>query len=510
MSTLDGHTSFVVQPYRRKALRGYMELYSQDNLEELWDNNVADVLEEQGFDIPDSPRSVYRKDKLFEALDKYEPDKVPVVNWKDISVQRGLRFAHACMDKPKDHPYLPLSAFTPEFIAGITTNKKASAGLTDYGKVKGDSVIRAFDRGLQIIRGEKKPEPCIAYKRTQFNDKTRLVWGYPYSMTALEGLFLRPLIDQFKDEPKVMAFAMPDLILGGNMRQSSYHNKFCYVTDVSSFDSSINAGLIKEAFKSIRTWFDLNQIEPISGISYREIFDIVERYFIYTPIFMPDGNVYKGKKFGVPSGSYATQWVDTFVNVTQAGTASAHFHMEIKAQDVFALGDDMQFWSNKFVPYADLAKYLSDTFGCILKPEKGGQYHFSEPIKFLGRWWTNGIPDLEMEEILARMAQPESFRRYSRSKSRRAYEAQQLMLSFLTQYLSASQIYAKSYMNDGNRYCHTYSDYTRHCQMGLKHSEGESGLSGLDPNHLSGLQRYKLKYLDNNSSDSPVALQYWL
>ena len=502
-------TSFIVQPYRRSQLRSYFQRYGQDSLQPLWDDNCADVLEEQGFEIPDSPRSIYRVEKLFEALAKFEPSKSPAVNVRDQHVQAGLRFAHACMDKPKGAPYLPLPTFTIAFVSDITTNKNASAGLTYYGQTKEYALIRAYDRACQIILGEKRPEPCIAYKRTQFNDKTRLVWGYPYSMTALEGIFARPVIDAFRRDPGVMAFTIPDLVLGGELRRSSYHRKFCYVTDVSSFDSSAPACLIHQAFESVRTWFDLDQIEPTTGVCYRRILDIVEQYFIHTPIVMPDGNVYKGKKHGVPSGSYFTQWVDTFINVTQAGTASSKFHLKLDAQYLKALGDDMEFWSDVYIPYPKLAAYLSRTFHCTLKPEKGGLYHYTQPIKFLGRIWTNGLPDQEEGEILARMAQPESYRKYPSSKRKRAYAAQQLILSYVTQYYSAGRIYASCYMATNNRYTRMYSDYVRACHMGLNDGQNGDDLT-LNPDHLSGLQRYKLKYLSTGGQSAPVALQYWL
>lgn len=73
----------------------------------------------------------------------------------------------------------------------------------------------------------------------------------------------------------------------------------------------------------------------------REVFEIIEDYFIHTPIVMPDHHIYYGKKHGVPSGSYFTQIVDSIVNVIIAGTISAKFNMYINKSDIYVLGDDL-------------------------------------------------------------------------------------------------------------------------------------------------------------------------
>jgi hypothetical protein len=74
------HTTFVKQPYRRTYLKQYFERMSKDKTKVLYDDNVASVLKEQGYEIEESPRSIYRVSKLYEALNMYKPGKVsPVI-----------------------------------------------------------------------------------------------------------------------------------------------------------------------------------------------------------------------------------------------------------------------------------------------------------------------------------------------------------------------------------------------------------------------------------------------
>lgn len=437
------HSSFIVQPYRRSYLKGYFERMSKDNLGMLYDDNVASVLKEQGYHITESPRSVYRVDKLYEALAKYEPSNAPEVDLRNYNIQDGVNLAYTCFAKPKREPFLELKPFTPELVWKITSNHKGSAGLTAWGQTKAESYVRAYERGLQQIRGEKRPEPCIAFKRTQFNDKTRLVWGYPYAMTAEEGLFARPLIERFKLGNTPMAFGMSTGVLGGKLRVSSYHKKCAYSTDVSSFDSSIDAGLIQVAFKILATWFDLDQVEPTTGISYRKIWKDIVWYFIHTPIVMPDGNVYKGKRHGVPSGSYFTQMIDSVVNTILVGAISSSFNLNVSRQDIYVLGDDILFWSDRKVSLDSIAKYASRLFHMKFNSEKSALFSHNDKIHYLGRDWTKGIPSISEDEIIIRMSQPETFRKYPKDDEEKERQVRMLLLSYAAVYRNAYPIYLK-------------------------------------------------------------------
>lgn len=496
------HSSFIVEPYRRKYLKEYCRRMSKDNMGMLYDDNVASVLKEQGFHITESPRSVYKVSKLYEALAKYEPSKAPEVDLKNQHVLSGVNLAYACFAKPRSESYLELKAFTPELVWKITSNRKGSAGLTAWGQTKAESYVRAYERGLQQIRGEKRPEPCVAFKRTQFNDKTRLVWGYPYAMTAEEGLFARPLIERFKKGNTPMAFGMSTGVLGGKLRTSSYHKAYAYSTDVSSFDSSIDAGLINVAFKILSTWFDLEQIEPTSSVPYWKIYRDVKWYFIHTPIFMPDGNVYKGKKHGVPSGSYFTQMIDSIVNVILVGAISSSFHLNVSKDDIYVLGDDILFWSDRLVSLKHISNFASRLFHMKFNSSKSALFHCNETIHYLGRDWTKGVPSISEDEIIIRMSQPETFRKYSKDDEERSRQVRMLLLSYAAVYRNAYPIYMK---------CLDIRPRYEHSNQSIESYVYKDSQWHINPEYLTGLQRFRRKYEIEKTGGSiqPLALQFW-
>ena len=108
-------SSFIIQPYRRKYLKEYFHRMSQDNLTMLWDDNVASILREQGFSIEQAPRSVYKVEKLYEALNKYAPTSLPYINLDDEHIKEGIKFAYACFAR-NGRDKLSALDFTPEVI----------------------------------------------------------------------------------------------------------------------------------------------------------------------------------------------------------------------------------------------------------------------------------------------------------------------------------------------------------------------------------------------------------
>lgn len=499
-------SSFVTQPYRRSWLQGYYNQMSKDNLVCLWDDRVSRVLQEQGFRPAEAPRSVYKVEKLYEALRKYEPGNAPRINFCSQHYKNGAALAWKCFAKPKDAKPLEISEFCPEFIESITSNPKGSSGLTAYGTKKYLAVDKAFIKAKQIMLNQSAPEPCIAFKRTQFNDKTRLVWGYPYSMTALEGIVARPLIDKFKGGSTPMAFAMPDALLGTKLIVASNRRKWAYSTDVSSYDSSVPAALIRQAFAILGTWFDMNQ--EIMGLdcTIGKLWDKIQHYFIHTPIVMPDGYLYKGKKHGVPSGSYFTQLVDSVCNTIIVGTIDSYFHLGIDPRDIFVLGDDILFWSDKDYALKSLTEFATNFFGMKFNTEKSMKARYDEVVHFLGRDWKKGVPYLNMEDILKRMVQPESYRKYSEDDQVADRQVRLLIMSYATQYYNAWDIVWKVF--NGKPSWQTIDAMERWIMR--RGSIPMEVMDQLDPNFLSGLARFRMKYIypDLKMDTIPVAMQF--
>lgn len=497
---------FRVNKYRSKRLREYYSKYNQDQLEPLLDPHVKAVLIAQGLSCEEAPRSIYRVDKLFEALSHYAPGKIPKLDTDD-NVSKGIALAYKCFSRPDYREKLSVLPFTPATIKLVTSNPSGSPGLTNYGCTKAESETRALERGIQTLIREKKPEPCLAFKRTQFNDKTRLVWGFPYSMTVIEGLVAWPLNQMFKGGCTPMAFAMPTGALGSKLRVASYHKEWAYSLDMSQFDATISSTLIHVAFKILRTWFNEDEVEPVTGVTVREIFRLVEKYFIYTPIVMPDGNIYYGKDHGVPSGSFFTQMIDSIVNVIVGGTISARFNLGVSRREIFVLGDDLLMWSSRKMDLDVISKYVNQKLSIKLHgSEKSKIYHYDEEIHYLGRDWNNGLPDLDEDEILKRMVYPESFRKYSKDPAEIERQVHMMLLSYAGTYRSAWRI-AYNAIDPSGRNIHrgcANTDVQTYIYEGRRVE--------LTPAFFSGLMRFMLREgLIGNSLDIPnTAMQYWL
>lgn len=484
-------SSYVVQPYRRKYLKAYCERMSKDDETMLFDDNVASCLKEQGFSIEQEPRSVYRVEKLYEWLAKFAPEYSPTVNLSDEHVKRGIALAFKAFARPEGAPFIKALDFTPDTIYSITKNRKGSSGLTAWGVKKEEAYVRAYERGVQTLLGVKKSEPCIAFKRTQAKEKTRLIWGYPYSMTAIEGIFARPLINHFLKSYSPMAFGTTTGYTGAKLRVSSYTNRFCYSLDMTSFDSSIANSLIKVAFSILETWFDPNQKvhSCTDEFNLSSIYGKIIHYFLYTPIVMPDGNIYKGKRHGVPSGSYFTQMIDSIVNVIIIGTVSSKFHLNAKLSDVQVLGDDAVFWSDRDIRLSTLSDYASKTFGAVFNSQKCGKFKFNEPIKFLGRIWDKGKPDLPQSEIIKKMTQPERYRRYSEDPVERKRQSWLILASYAKVYGGGYRLFLRGVFGRRVMFFHTAHDLEEFVYYRTKTEDEQWAME-----QASGLARYLYKY----------------
>lgn len=410
-------------PFRRKQLKSYIAQMSKPNPTGLFDDNVAEILDQQGFKWREEPRSIYDPTQLYDALERYATD------WKqfefiDTHLEYGFRKAFKIFAKPKDSSHLSCLDDSRVVSKALKLNK--SAGLPLMVK-KSDSLAYSFDRESQVRVGTKAPNPCVAYKRTQGGNKTRLVWGYPLEMTIMEARFARPLIDVFKTKRSPMAFGLSKAELGAYIHRYVVDQKGkIFALDYSKFDSTISASMIKQAFRILSTWFTPEDRKELG-------WDRVVSYFIHTPIVMPDGHLYKVKHHGVPSGSYFTQMVDSIVNVAVCYALSSRFGFTLREKSLFVLGDDvlMTIQSGQ-QDLSAWSRYLK-TFGLIINVEKS----IVDVPHFLGAVWYTGKPDADVEELVTKAVFPESFRQYG---GQPYVGAKSVLRSYASSYLSGIRL----------------------------------------------------------------------
>lgn len=494
---------FVKHPYRMKRLEGYFSQMSTPLTHHLMDPHMMQVLSAQGYSYDDNPRSVYDPEKLFDALAAYAPGKIPDLIPSQY-LTAGISLAYKCFAKPKAEPYLHVLPLTPATVELVTQHPAGSAGLTNYGATKEESKTRALERGIQTLKRQKAPEPCLAGKRTQFNNKTRLIWMYPYSMTVIEGLVFYPILQQLKRCTTPMTIAKHSGVVGTGLRVSAYHKEWHYVLDASQFDAHISRSLLKIDFSIWRTWYDPNEIEPVTGVKVSEIFDLLEHYTIYTPIVMPDGYIYKGKSHGQPSGSYTTNMNDSVNTTIYIGGISLKFNMHVDKEDIAVDGDDGKFSSNRKVDLDDIARFVQKTFNIKLHgKEKSKVYHYDEVIFFEGRYWDNGLPDLDKKGIIDRMVNTEEYRRYPRDRSEIERQVRLTLLNYAATYRSAWRI--ASDVIDPNR-----GHYKNGCANIDVNVYDET--TNMDVSYwTSGLMRYRQRYIFKDTGCQPnTAMLFWL
>lgn len=383
-------------PFRRVALKDYLSRMSKPNPKVLFDDNVAKVLEQQGFSWEEDPRSVYDPTQLYTALKRYATKDL--IHW-DKHIEYGFRKAFKIFAKPRKMRCLEALSDAQVVKEALQLNKSAGLPLM---KKKAESLVYSFDREGQIRLGLKAPNPCVAYKRTQKGNKTRLVWGYPLEMTIMEARFARPLINQAKKAHTPMAFAMSKCELGAKLdRHFSNVPGTTVCLDYSKYDSTIPAEFIRRSFGILATWFSKQDREKFG-------WNTIVKYFISTPIVMPDGHLYTGKNHGVPSGSYFTQYVDSIVNVALCYAMASRFDFRFSERGIFVLGDDSIMRVRGSFSLKAMATYVN-RFGMTLHDDEKtivGKEHF------LGALWVKGKPDAPLDELTKKAVYPEQYRDY--------------------------------------------------------------------------------------------------
>lgn len=417
-------TEFKARPYRSKRISNYCQRMSQASTGVVVDGIVARVLRDQGFSWEEDTSSNYDPQALYDALERYSPSQSVSINLKEGNWKRAFNATFKLFAKPKHVEKLHALRSPTEVHAAIKPNK--SSGLPMM-TTKEDDFWYAWDRADQVRTGRKNPSPCIAYKRTQLGGKTRLVWGYPYEMTIIESRFARPLIQTYLTRNTTMAFGNSSFELGAEIARIDNSFGQTYGLDFSKFDSSVSASLIYAAFDILATWFTPQERNEFG-------WNIMVDYFIKTPIVMPNGKLYTGKRHGVPSGSYFTQMVDSIANTIVQFYLASKFNYSLSWEDFKVLGDDVIVSIPREVNLSDLANEVS-SFGMHLHSESSKSKRYAH---FLGATWVKGIPFRPHGEILKKMVYPENYRVYpSKTWKGRYHLAIQLIMQYCSAYANA-------------------------------------------------------------------------
>lgn len=366
----------------------------------------------------DQFRNLYSHAALMQSVESYF--NVPSVD--RYNDQRGMNFAEHLFSNRVENKLDALRLDDAQLQLKAKIKGDKSAGLTRYGATKAEAWSFGLEYAIKVLRG-KTPHPCLAGYRTQATHvvvngikthKTRLVWMYPLEMTILESLIARPMIREFMNRSTPMLFGKYAGQISSMFHRADSSGNFIVGTDFSKFDQHVSARHIRFAFKIIKSWFNLSQ-DIGYGFSLSDVFDIVEKYFIYTPIVVPTTKgpqLWRGKRSGVPSGSYFTQMIDSIVNYVVVTQAMIDCGCKFSPTSVYVLGDDMIAFTYNKVKLSALVSKASKMGYVIHDDEKSEIVSSGESFEFLGRTWKEYSPVRTIGEVLERALYPEKWRKY--------------------------------------------------------------------------------------------------
>lgn len=428
-------SNFRVRPYKSKRIVSYQKRMSSPRGMEhnIVDKIMVSILKEQGYSWEEDTSSVYDPQILYDTLARYSPDNDVEVSTDSDSWRRAIAATFKIFAKGKNHDYLNVLHSHEDIMDALKLEK--SSGLPAMTS-KEDDFWYAINREQQVLLGKKAPSPCIAYKRTQLGGKTRLVWGYPLEMTIMESRFARPLIKHFLGYQTTMAFGQSKFNLGARVERINQSYGQTYGLDFSKFDSTVPRRLIHVAFSILSTWFSPEDLE-------RYGWSQIVKYFVYTPIVMPNGKLYTGKRHGVPSGSYFTQMIDSIVNTLIQFWLSNELGYSLSWENLLVLGDDVLISIPKEVDLTSISEKLL-TIGMVMHPDKT-----KKEAHFLGATWRKGIPYRDTHELLKKMVYPENYRKYpSQDRYERRILAMQLMHQYAASYANVAPMLLKFYASN--------------------------------------------------------------
>jgi len=383
-------------PWKSPSITSYSRKYLQADRKEYVDYHMVEQLRRCGIKPGEvRPANLYEPSGVFDRLAVYNHRDTPV-NTSGDNYERAWTKAFKAFAKPRYKK--ELKPLTDVYSVMRALKPSKSAGIC-YEGPKGENFEKGFAREAEILAGSRRPNPCTAYVRTQAVGKTRLVWGYPLEMTILESRFARPIIEWCLEPGTVpnLPYAYTAPVLGAIVRNRIGGEGKDYNLDFSKFDSSIPKELILRAFTILSTYYTKDDRD-------RYGWKFIVDYFLNTPIVMPDGCLWSGKKEGIPSGSYFTQLVGSIVNYFLVNYALLEEGFDLNPRKILVLGDDSIFSVGRKISLPRIKAALKRDFGVLVNMEKT---RFNEKW-FLGANHKNIFRDRPFDEIVGKLICPES------------------------------------------------------------------------------------------------------
>ncbi|KAF6207347.1 hypothetical protein GE061_018588 [Apolygus lucorum] len=258
------------------------------------------------------------------------------------------------------------------------------------------------------------------YARAQLCDrsknKIRATWGIPLTVYLTEGQYFYPFRQHLKQlEHPIIAYGL-EMATGGmqyvNTAVAQHHNRYVQLCDWRSFDKTIPAWLVRDAFNICATAFDWSKVQDVEGkiwpvdpVKSKRRWRKLVNYFIDTPVRLSTGERFI-KHIGVPSGSCWTNVIDSIVNAIVMRYLIYELTDHLPLFDVY-LGDDSVIILPELFSLERLAELAAHYFGMELNTDKSYITQNPANVFFLGYFNENGHPTKPIDSIVASSIYPE-------------------------------------------------------------------------------------------------------
>ncbi|GFM95168.1 RNA-dependent RNA polymerase [viral metagenome] len=262
-------------------------------------------------------------------------------------------------------------------------------------------------------------------------DKIRAVFGAPKLLIMVENMFMWPLQKAYLNNPDIGRLLWGREIIRGGWRKlySEIHELGTPTTflslDWSQFDKRLLHELIDIVHSIWRSYFDFNRYHPTSFYPNANPRDPtrIERLWYwmcysvkYTPILLPNGELWTWRHNGWGSGFQSTQLMDTTANSLMIGTILSSLGIDIMNRTFWIRlqGDDslVAFYEQIYIIYgpsflnmiADSAAYY---FNAKLNTKKSQIQNKLSGMSVLGYFNKFGLPYRTDEDLLRHLFFPE-------------------------------------------------------------------------------------------------------
>lgn len=199
-----------------------------------------------------------------------------------------------------------------------------SAGLPTLGNKAGAKLqnIENFDEWLS------NDLACLLYTRTQENNKTRLVWGYPTVNMIDEQRYYLPILKHQQNNVEwrkaIVGTDQTDKKITEIIDFAHANDLYIVSVDFSSYDATVGIDLQTAAFRYINNLYQDQYSDEILRIAYN---------FLHIPLLTPRGLL--SGPHGVPSGSAFTNEIDSIAQYLIAVSSGLVYidYMQIQGDD---------------------------------------------------------------------------------------------------------------------------------------------------------------------------------